>query len=164
MIKYIYKSTIATLSALGILAILTTYTHNIYIIISVLIAYTVMLVIIDTLSEKKREKEKGVPFNEYSELIDECNEKDIKIAELERDFANQVKATDLCEKKNRDLDEQNSRLHEEGMYYIDKCKELEDVPFSDPIHQCDRCGTDDVRETKCYYICNLCGRRMKKEE
>jgi len=40
----------------------------------------------------------------------------------------------------------------------------ETEPFSEPIHQCKSCGSDDTRETKCYYICNVCKSRERKVE
>jgi hypothetical protein len=36
------------------------------------------------------------------------------------------------------------------------------IPFSEGIIQCSECGSDNMRETKCYYICNECGKRVKK--
>lgn len=217
MIKYTYKSTIAILSIFGLLAILTTYTHNIYIIISALIAYALILVIIDISTEKQRERENGVPLSAYNELIDECNKKDIEIAELKRDFSNQVMATNRCEIENRNWLECDVKNHvkihntEIVLYWLykllddidttsdiykddlkgriqridelqqerHKCVDenvvkdlynryykqeddilVEEFPFTEPINQCE-CG-DSMRETKCYWICDNCKKRVRK--
>ena len=37
----------------------------------------------------------------------------------------------------------------------------EKVPFDDVL-KCKRCGSDDFRETNCYYICNKCNSRIRK--
>lgn len=39
---------------------------------------------------------------------------------------------------------------------------IEQIPFSEPVHQCDRCGAD-MRETAKMWLCDACGRRERKE-
>jgi hypothetical protein len=59
-------------------------------------------------------------------------------------------------------DEKNDNLKltdndHSGTYYT-----TDSVPFDDVL-KCKRCGSDDFRETNCYYICNKCNSRHKKE-
>ena len=78
-----------------------------------------------------------------------------KIFNLETDLANQVKATDILQKRYENLNAKDETI-------------VKDIPFSEdsqPITQgyiCPQCNSNNVRETAHYVICNDCGKRKKK--
>ncbi len=109
-------------------------------------------------NKKVLENELSMEYNKqaYSDLIDENNGLILIIAGLHNDISNK--------------DELYNRLYITRVELEDELEELKErdnntiEPFSEPIHQCKSCGSDDTRETPCYWICNVCKSREKKKE
>lgn len=67
-------------------------------------------------------------------------------------------------KDMRTIESEYQKLHSDyTVLYYENEKRKNEIPFAEPIKQCERCGSDNMRETKCYWICNQCEKRHRKE-
>ena len=90
MIKFTYQQTINILIALGLTTILSAFKINAYILYLSCIAFYIIIYIITLRNDRKRVRGQNITKESYIDLIDECNEKDIKIAKLENKLNNKV--------------------------------------------------------------------------
>jgi len=86
-----------------------------------------------------------VNLSTYNELLDECNKLEVENAKTNNKYVK------MADERNR------------IKFEYDKLVSKNELPFSEPIHQCKSCGSDDTRETPCYWICNVCKSRERKE-
>ena len=131
---------------------ISTALYTLHIIDSIELVYIVTTALYITLfiatwliCSKLNKKGSQVNLSTYNELLDECNKLEVENAKANNKY---VKMTD-----------ERNRIK----FEYDKLVIKNEVPFSEPIHQCKSCGSDDTRETKCYWICNVCKSREKKE-
>lgn len=98
--------------------------------------------------------------------------RDERIEELEYGLSNQVRATDEAEKERDNL--RNAITNWYGEFDITNGKltlatetKFDDMVFAEEshpeteLHICESCNVE-MRETKCYYICDVCKGRKKK--
>lgn len=155
------KTSDITILTLAIIHIVLAIANRNNTLNAVILASTALLiivyVIITIVSRNRLERNYKVLGVTHEELIDECNQ-------LEIDLANQVKATDECNRLLANQAEKNT-LEKAGQIKVKVppyTNELESIPFTEPIKQCE-CGAN-MRETKCYWICDICKKRIRKEK
>lgn len=114
----------------------------------------IMYVIITVVSRNRLERYYKWLGIAHKELVDECNK-------LELDLANQVMATDLCEKLLVNQAEKNT-LEKAGQIKV-KVPPItieEYAPFAEEIKQCKQCGAD-MNKKNVYWVCPNCKSRKK---
>lgn len=174
------------LASIG-LAVLLNLT-NIPIIITYLvsIAFLIILVRLSYVKEKKSHKTNNVHKTSIENLADECNTKDIKIAKLENELEEYKSinigidigqmdntAVVIMQVYNDEIYQLYGRTFKSDSEVSIILKEIVedkknhnfskiDIPFTEEIHQCKSCGSDDMRETPKFWICNQCNSRIRK--